>query len=66
MTVGQGRGPDALGPSGSGYILNLLTLTTSQSVNCPLAEGVWMWKLSGVKSVSPETFVREAEDMRGL
>ena len=36
--VEQGLGPDALDPSGSGYILAPLTLTTSQSVNCPLAE----------------------------
>ena len=46
MRVEQGLGPDALDPSGSGYILNPLTLTTSQSVNYPLAKGVWMWNLS--------------------
>ena len=36
--VEQSLGPEALDPSGSGYILAPLTLTTSQSVNCPLAE----------------------------
>ena len=65
MRVEQGLGPDALDPSGSGYILNPLTLTTSQSVNYPLAKGVWMWKLSGIKTDSLETLFREADDMRG-
>ena len=51
-------------PSGSGYILAPLTLAMSQSVNCPLAKGVWMWKLSGIKTDSLETLFREADDMR--
>ena len=34
------------------------------SVNCPLAKGVWMWKLSGIKTDSLETLFREADDMR--
>ena len=36
--VDQGLGPDALDPSGTGYILGPLTLATSQSVNGPLAK----------------------------
>ena len=36
--VEQGLGPDALDPSGSGYMLAPLILATYQSVNCPLAE----------------------------
>ena len=65
--VEQGLGPDALDPSGSGYILAPLTLTTSQLVNCPLA-GVSadVETVTGVKSDSPETLVREADDMRGM
>ena len=35
------------------------------SVNCPLAKGVWMWKLSGIKTDSLETLFIEADDMRG-
>ena len=37
----------------------------SLSVNCPLAKGVWMWKLFGIETDSLETLFREADDMRG-
>ena len=59
MRVGQGLGPEALGPSGSGYILTTLTLGTSQSVNWHLAKGVWTWKLSLVLRQTLQRFLSE-------
>ena len=59
MRVEQGLGQDVLGPSGSGYILTTLTLATSQSVNCPLAKGVQMWKLSLVSRQTLQRLLSE-------
>ncbi|MXQ98865.1 hypothetical protein E5288_WYG002118 [Bos mutus] len=55
MRVEQGLGPDALDPSGSGYILNSLTLTMSQWLN-PLFKIGYKRKLKqdDLYSVLPE------------
>ena len=57
--VDQGLGPEALDPSGTGYLLAPLTLAISQSVNGPLAKWVQMWKLSLVSSQTLQTLLSE-------
>ena len=63
---GAGSWTRCIWPSGNGYILTPLTLATSQSVNCPLAKGVWVWKLPLASSQTLQRLLSEKLTWGGI